>query len=289
MHSDGGDDAAGADEVERQARRLRASDHLQDRVRSPPFRCVFHDPARIVLPSVDGRRAESAGEGEPLREDVDGEDAFRSPVVGPENGEEADGTAADHGVDAAGPSLGHVRAEESGREDVPEEERRLHVHVGRDLHERRIGEGDPHVLRLGAFEAPALLDPPEELPSRAAAGEAFSAVEARSAVGRERGDHEVARFQSLHSLSDLDDLAEKLVAHDRSRLDALFAPEIDVQVRPADGAHAVPDDDILGVAERGVGYGRNLDPGVTLKRDGFHMEAVLALGWTFGDISRRVI
>ena len=148
VDANGGDDAAGTDEIDGEACGLWASDHFEHRVRAASIRGLIDDSFGVCNDRVHGRRAEPVRELEPLGKPVDGEHRLRPELTRSHDREQSDRPAAYHRVDAPQLDACHVRAEKAGREDVPEKQSWLVFDAFRNLERGRIRERHARIFGL---------------------------------------------------------------------------------------------------------------------------------------------
>ena len=155
-------------------------------------------------------------------------------------------------------------------ENITGEERLFVAGPFRGGEEGGVGEWYLDQLRLRPLEAAAVMDPAEELSLFAPAGEIVRAVKADAAVGRERRDYPIPHREPTDVTSDLDDLADQLVAEDSSLVETGLATVIDVEIRSADGGQGRPDDDVGLVEDLRIRDRFAADLFDPLKRERFH-------------------
>ena len=129
-------------------------------------------------------------------------------------------------------------------ENIRHQNQHLLGNILRRLHERRLRQRTPNILRLPARDRVRRRAIPKKLPFGTPAGLASHTVEALPAGGVEGHDDFVADLEALDRVAFLDDLADELVAADEVG-GALEVAAVEVEVAAAEGGG--------GHAEDGVG------------------------------------
>lgn len=170
-----------------------------------------------------------------------------------------------------------------GREDVGEQDGVRAVHGPRQRVHGQVGKGHADVVGLGAVDQMAE-DPAATAPALAV--RPLPAVGAAPARGDAGDQYPVTRPHGPDVTADLDDLADGLVAEDRTGAYFRNVALEDVQVRAADGDGSDAHDRVGGILDRWVG---DLFPGGlsgAVEHVAFH-DVPLPLNGLRGRVRRR--
>ena len=284
---DGGENPARPQHRDRQLRGTPCAHRLHHRIGPTTTGGVTDDIDHGLLLVVEGHGPQPLGRTQPVRQSINGEQLLGPQVTCREDRHQPHRAAADDRVGARRCAAaqterdfrpgaleltdpGRLGAEEAGGEDVPQQECRRVADAFGDLHQGAVGERNANQLGLRTMQTRAFVDPTEQLPLCAAAGQATPAVETTAAAGGERAEDDVAGSDGRHLGPYFDDFADELVPHHGAVIEPLLALVVGMQVGAADTGSADPDDDVSLGLDAGIGHGLERDPVFPLENNRLH-------------------
>ena len=218
---------------------------------------------------VDRRRAERAGDLEPLGDAVDGDDLGGARGAGHLDGAEPDRTEPEHDGGVTGHQAPVRHGVEPGAHHVPGEQRGVAGQAVGHPAQDQVGLGDEDLLGLRAGERSQRGAVAEHAGLVALVEVAAQAEEAVAAGGVEAAEDAVADADPVDALSRGDHGAHELVADHEAGLD-LHPAVVDVEVRAADAGGLDGDDRVVVGQKLGLGHVVDTDLAGSLEGDGLH-------------------